>query len=88
MASVADSINYMPSNLLVTISKMNSSGNALSVKTLDTVMLFKDDGMFANDENIVYTFIIIIFFNYWNYTHYFTNTRPMKPNKFTNTSFF
>ena len=56
MASVADSINYMPSNLLVTISKMNSLGNVLSVKTLDTVMLFKDDGMFANDENIVYTF--------------------------------
>ena len=56
MASVADSINYKPSDLLVRISKMNSSGDILSVRTLDTVMLFKDDGMFANDENIVYTF--------------------------------
>jgi len=56
MASVADSINYNPENLEVKIHKLSSSGNVLDSIILTDTIMFKDDGMFSSEENIIYIF--------------------------------
>ena len=56
MASVADSINYNPENLEVKIHKLSSSGNILDSIILRDTIMFKDDGMFSSEENIIYIF--------------------------------
>jgi hypothetical protein len=56
MASVADSINYNPNNLEVKIEKISSSGNVLDTKILTDTIMFKEDGLFSIDENIIYVF--------------------------------
>ena len=56
MASVADSINYHPNNLEVKIEKVSASGNVLDTKILTDTIMFKEDGLFSTDENIIYVF--------------------------------
>ena len=56
MASVADSINYNPNNLEVKIEKISALGNILDTKILTDTIMFKEDGMFSVDENIIYVF--------------------------------
>ena len=56
MASVADSINYNPENLEVKIHKLSSSGNILSTKILIDTIMYKDDGVFSSEGNIIYIF--------------------------------
>ena len=61
MASVADSSNYDPSNLLVKIYQINEMAfntydTVGSPIILDTTILKKDTGLFSADENIIYTF--------------------------------
>ena len=56
MASVTDSINYNPNNLEVKIEKLSSSGNVLETKILTDTIMFKEDGLFSLDENIIYVF--------------------------------
>jgi len=56
MASVADSINYNPNNLEVKIEKVSASGNVLDTKILSDTIMFKEDGLFSKDENIIYVF--------------------------------
>jgi len=56
MASVADSINYNPNNLEVKMEKVSASGNVLDTKILSDTIMFKEDGLFSTDENIIYVF--------------------------------
>jgi len=56
MASVADSINYNPNNLKVKIEKISSSGNILDAKILTDTIMFKEDGIFSVEDNIIYVF--------------------------------
>ena len=56
MASVADSINYNPNNLEVKIEKLSASGNVLATKILTDTIMFKEDGLFSVEENIIYVF--------------------------------
>ena len=56
MASVADSINYNPNNLEVKIEKVSASGNVLDTKILSDTIMFKEDGLFSTDDNIIYVF--------------------------------
>lgn len=59
MASVADSINYDPAELEVKIIKVKDlsfgSVKRLDSIYLDTTLLLKDDGLFATDNNLIYT---------------------------------
>jgi hypothetical protein len=58
MASVADSVNYNPADLEVKIFKVKesfSSVDTLGFVTLYDTILEKDSGLFATDENIIYT---------------------------------
>jgi len=60
MASVADSVNYNPEDLEVKIFKVNYDEFSGSVDTIGFVTLYdtileKEDGLFATDENIIYT---------------------------------
>ena len=60
MASIADSSNYNPSDLLVRIHRIrqqafNQYDTIFSV-TLNDTILDKDDGLFSTDNNIIYTF--------------------------------
>ena len=59
MASVADSVNYNPENLEVKIFKVKDgvfgSIDTLGFVTLYDTILEKEDGLFATDENIIYT---------------------------------
>ena len=60
MASVADSVNYNPEDLEVKIFKVNYDEFSGSVDTIAFVTLYdtileKEDGLFATDENIIYT---------------------------------
>ena len=60
MASVSDSINYNPADLEVKIFKVNYDEFSGSVDTIGFVTLYdtileKEDGLFATDENIIYT---------------------------------
>ena len=63
MASVADSINYNPNNLEVKIEKLSASGNVLATKILTDTIMFKEDGLFSVEENIIYVFDIDNFLN-------------------------
>ena len=60
MASVADSTNYDPSNLLVKIHRLRDQNfntfDTLSTVILNDTVLDKDDGLFSTDNNIIYTF--------------------------------
>ena len=56
MASVADSLNYNPNNLEVKIEKLSASGNVLATKILTDTIMFKEDGLFSVEENIIYVF--------------------------------
>ena len=56
MASESDSINYNPNNLEVKIEKLSISGNVLETKILSDTIMFKEDGLFSVEENIVYVF--------------------------------
>ena len=60
MASVSGSVNYNPADLDVKIFKVNYDEFSGSVDTIGFVTLYdtileKDDGLFATDENIIYT---------------------------------
>ncbi len=56
MASVTDSINYNTNNLEVKIEKLSASGNVLATKILTDTIMFKEDGLFSVEENIIYVF--------------------------------
>jgi len=60
MASISDSSNFNPNDLIVKIHKLKQgnfgSFDTLETKRLDTTILIKDDGIFSTDENIIYTF--------------------------------
>jgi len=56
MASVTDSINYNPNNLEVKIEKLSASGDVLETKILTDTIMFKEDGLFSVEENIIYVF--------------------------------
>jgi len=56
MASVTDSVNYNPNNLEVKIEKLSASGNVLETKMLTDTIMFKEDGLFSVEENIIYLF--------------------------------
>ena len=56
MASVADSLNFNPENLEVKIERVSPTGNILATKILTDTLMLKDSGMFASDNNIIYTF--------------------------------
>ena len=56
MASVSDSINYNPDNLEVKIERFSFSGELLESKILTDTIMFKEEGVFSVDQNIVYVF--------------------------------
>ena len=60
MASIADSSNYNPSDLIVKIHRIRQQAfnqyDTLSSVTLNDTILDKDDGLFSTDNNIIYTF--------------------------------
>ena len=60
MASIADSSNYNPSDLLVRIHRIRQQAfnqyDTISSVTLNDTILDKDDGLFSTDNNIIYTF--------------------------------
>lgn len=60
MASISDSTNYDPSNLIVKIHRVReqvfNTYDTLSTVVLTDTVLDKDDGLFSNDDNIIYTF--------------------------------
>ncbi|MDC0908959.1 hypothetical protein OAQ21_02435 [Flavobacteriales bacterium] len=65
MASISDSINYDPSNLSVSLHKINFNDTVSSVN-LDTSLVIKDSldvngttGLFPVDNNIIYNFVIL-----------------------------
>ena len=60
MASISDSTNYDPSNLIVKIHRVEeevfNTYDTLSTVVLTDTVLDKDDGLFSTDDNIIYTF--------------------------------
>ncbi len=60
MASISDSTNYDPSNLIVKIHRVReqvfNTYDTLSTVVLADTVLDKDDGLFSTDDNIIYTF--------------------------------
>ena len=56
MASVADSLNFNPQNIEVKIERISPAGNVLESIILTDTIIFKDSGVFASDNNIIYTF--------------------------------
>ncbi|MDC0249726.1 hypothetical protein OAK24_02500 [Flavobacteriales bacterium] len=59
MASVSDSFNYNPEDIIVKLHKLGSIGDTITTggwpKTLkDTIIIEKDEGLFASDNNIIY----------------------------------
>ena len=60
MASISDSTNYDPSNLIVKIHRVReqvfNTYDTLSTVVLTDTVLDKDDGLFSIDDNIIYTF--------------------------------
>ena len=60
MASISDSTNYDPSNLIVKIHRVReqvfNTYDTLSTVVLTDTVLDKDDGLFSADDNIIYTF--------------------------------
>ena len=56
MASVADSLNFNPENIEVKLERISPTGNILATKILSDTVLIKEEGIFASDNNIIYTF--------------------------------
>ena len=60
MASISDSTNYDPSNLLVKLHRVRqqafSNYDTLATVVLTDTVLDKDDGLFSTEDNIIYTF--------------------------------
>ena len=59
MASVSDSLNYSREDLEVKIQRVKYSGSDLNVLdevVLDDTVMYKDEGVFASDDNLVYFF--------------------------------
>ena len=56
MAQEADSLNFNPENLEVKIDKVSTLGSIIDSRILDTTILYKEEGIFADDNNIIYTF--------------------------------
>ena len=60
MASISDSTNYDPSNLIVKIHRVReqvfNTYDTLSTVVLTDTVLDNDDGLFSTDDNIIYTF--------------------------------
>ena len=60
MASISDSTNYDPSNLIVKIHRVReqvfNTYDTLSTVVLTDTVLDKDDGLFSTDDNIIYSF--------------------------------
>ena len=60
MASISDSTNYDPSNLIVKIHRVRelvfNTYDTLSTVVLTDTVIDKDDGLFSTDDNIIYTF--------------------------------
>ena len=54
MASITDSINYSPEDLLVKLYKIKN-GDTLFSLDLDTTLIEKDGGLFSTEANIIYT---------------------------------
>ena len=59
MASVADSVNYNPEDLVVKIYKVKNGTfgtvDTIGFVTLHDTILEKEEGLFSTDENIIYT---------------------------------
>lgn len=55
IASISDSINFIPDNMTVKIHELGVSDTNWTINLRDTI-LEKDDGLFAADNNIVYFF--------------------------------
>lgn len=55
MAGIADSVNFLPEDLLVKIYRIKY-GDTLQSIVLDTTLVAKDDGLFSTENNIIYTF--------------------------------
>ena len=53
MAEYSDSINFNPNDLEVKLHKLGFNDTLISI-TLDTTLIDKEDGLFANDNNIIY----------------------------------
>ena len=60
MASISDSSNFNPDNLLVKIHKLKQSNfgsfDTLDFRILSDTVVIKDEGLFPTDNNIIYTF--------------------------------
>ena len=60
MASVADSTNYDPSEIIVKVHRVKQQQfggyDTLASVTLSDTLLEKDEGLFSTEENIIYTF--------------------------------
>ena len=59
MASVSDSLNYSREDLEVKIQRVKYSGSDLNVLdevVLDDTVMYKDEGVFASNDNLVYFF--------------------------------
>jgi len=56
MASVADSLNFNPNNIEVKLDKVSNFGVVLDTKILTDTIMYKEDGTFASENNIIYTF--------------------------------
>ena len=54
MATIADSVNFLPENMEVKLHKILSNDTLSSITLYDTI-IEKDDGLFATDTNIIYT---------------------------------
>jgi len=54
MATIADSVNFLPENMEVKLHKIQSNDTLSSITLYDTI-IEKDDGLFATDNNIIYT---------------------------------
>ena len=57
IAQIADSINYKPENIVVTLYKLQNDDIVDSINLDTTTIILKDDGLFASgiSENIIYT---------------------------------
>jgi len=56
MALVADSLNYNPVDLEVKIQRVSDDNTVLGERILTDTIMYKEDGMFATENNIIYVF--------------------------------
>ena len=56
MASFSDSLNYDPQNLEVKIQRVSDDNTVLGERILTDTIMYKEDGMFATENNIIYVF--------------------------------